>query len=271
LALGSRVHGALEAYYNGTDLLTAYGELLDVDRLIASEEFLDLEGLESEGEMGRIMLEGFLEWSSEEGLDAGYDIISNEETLEMPLPIDYNGEQVVLRGKMDMRVRRKIDGTRLIRDFKTVGQSFEVYSAGLAWDEQALTYLMLEAYHNRDGDRSDGMEFILLKKNKRTARANPPFYDRVEILHNQFELNSFWIRTLGTVTDLINVKKALDAGADHRLVAYPNPSQDWRWKMSEYLPLVQALYDGGPVDEIIEDLYEISDPNARYAEKEASE
>jgi hypothetical protein len=35
LALGTRVHGALEAFYNGEDLIEAYMKLLESDRYTA--------------------------------------------------------------------------------------------------------------------------------------------------------------------------------------------------------------------------------------------
>ena len=262
LALGSRVHNALEEYYkNDTPLLEAYSEFLTKDRVIAATEFLDLDELDSEGELGRIMLEGYLDWVDEEGVDAEYDIISNEETLMMPL---LNGE-VELQGKLDMRVRRKSDGTRLIRDFKTVGQSFDQYTSTLHLNEQVLTYMTLEAYHNTEEDRSSGALFTLFKKVKRSARANPPFYAQIEIEHNKFTLMSFWNQLHGVVSELFRVKTALDAGEDHRYVAWRRPSNDCRWKC-EYFTICPMVDDGSAVEDAIADMFEIGDPNARYTE-----
>ena len=269
LALGSRIHNALEDFYvNDTDLLESYAALVEKDRIIAITEWLDVEELESEAEMGRIMLEGYLEWLGEEGIDADYDIISNEETLSMPLPIP--GFNVELQGKLDMRVRRKSDGTRLIRDFKTVGQSFEQFTSTLHLNEQVMTYLTLEAYHNTADDRSDGAIFTLFKKNKRTARAKPPFYEQVEILHNVFTLRSFWQRLIGTVSDLMNVKQALAEGIDHRLVAYPSPSGDCKWKC-QFFSICHMVDDGSDFEDALSDHFEVGNPNARYEDKKGSE
>lgn len=269
LALGSRIHAALEEYYeNGTPLLDAYAVLMEADREIAVREWLDLDDLNSEGEMGRVMLEGYLEWVAEEGIDSDYDIISNEETLVMPIPIP--GANVELQGKLDMRVRRKSDGTRLIRDFKTVGQSFEQFASTLHLNEQVLTYMTLEAYHNTESDRSDGAIFTLMKKNKRTARANPPFYDQIEILHNQFTLRSFWQSLYGVISDLWKVKTQLDEGADHRLVAYKRATNDCRWKC-QFFSICGLVDDGSDVEDAINDMYEVGNPNARYDEKKGNE
>ncbi len=267
LALGSRVHGALEMFYrDGLDLIESYNALLDDDVVIAEAEWMNVDLVKSEGEMGRIMLEGYLDWIAEEGIDSEYDIISNEETLEMPL---LDGE-VVLRGKLDQRIRRKADGVRLIRDFKTVGQSFEVYARTLHLNEQVLTYMTLEAYHNKEGDRSEGAEFILLKKNKRTAAAKPPFYQREEILHNDFTLRSFYQRLHGTVTEIMNTKRWLTEGVDHRLVAAPHPTGECPWKC-QFFSICGMFDDGSAVDEAIADQFDVGNPDARYDDKKGTE
>lgn len=266
LALGTRVHAALEAFYNGEDLLKTYLTLLEEDRIRAITLGLDEDVLLSEGEMGRIMLEGYVHWISEEAIDAKYDIISNEETLEMPL---LDG-RVVLRGKIDMRLRRKSDGTRLIRDFKTVGQTFEQYASTLALNEQALTYMVLDAYRNTPEDRADGAMFTLLKKNKHTNRAKGPFYGEEEVLHNEFTLRSFWIRLNATVSDMMNVKDALDGGANHQGVAYPRPSNDCTWKCP-FFNICGSMDDGSPVEEMIADIYNVGNPDERYDDKKGNE
>lgn len=267
LALGTRVHGALEKHYEeGTDLLEAYAELMEQDREIARENWLNMDELESEGEMGRVMLEGYLEWLDEEGIDSDYDIISNEETLTMPIIPGV----VNLKGKLDMRVRRKSDGARLIRDFKTVGQSFAQYVSTLHLNEQVLTYMTLEAYHNTPEDRSDGALFTLFKKNKRTARAQPPFYDQVEVQHNDFTLRSFWKRLYGTVSDLMRTKEALDQGVEHQIVAYPRPSQDCRWKC-QFFSVCPLMDDGSAAEAAVTDMFEVGNPDARYDDKKGNE
>ncbi|URP22186.1 Cas4 family exonuclease [Microbacterium phage Big4] len=266
LALGTRVHGALEAFYNGEDLIESYMKLLKQDEIIAYANDLDVDALLSEGEMGRIMLEGYINWIEEEAIDSKYDIISNEETLEMPM---LDG-RVILRGKIDMRLRRKSDGTRLIRDFKTVGQTFQQYAATLNLNEQALTYMTLDAYHNTEEDRADGAIFTLLKKNKQTRTAKPPFYGEEEVLHNIFTLRSFWIRLNATLSDMMAVKDALDAGAPHQSVAYPRPSNDCTWKCP-YFSICGSMDDGSPVEEMIADLYTVGNPDERYNDKKGNE
>lgn len=115
LALGSRVHSALEQHYgHGVDLLDAHKRLVEMDREALVNDFRDTTDLDAEAELGRIMLEGYLEWAEETGVHSNLELISVEERIVTPL---FNGA-VELMGKLDQRVRRKTDGVRLFLDWK---------------------------------------------------------------------------------------------------------------------------------------------------------
>jgi hypothetical protein len=233
-----------------------------MDKLIA--DYRDTYDLEAEAELGRIMLEGYLQWMDEEGIDANLEKISNEEIITMPL---FDGE-VVLQGKLDMRVRRKNDGVRMFRDFKTVGGSFSDFANQAQMNEQILTYMLLESAQNKEpGERSEGGIFTMLKKVKRTANAKPPFYEQIEVRHNVFTLRSFWQRIHGAISDLMRVKKELDGGADPNFVAYPSPTKDCKWKCQFYTvcPLID---DGSAAEAAIEQMYEVADPYGYYGKEE---
>ena len=104
LALGSRIHEALDQYYStGKPLLEAHTDLVELEKAELLTDFRDVSELEKEAELGHIMLEGYLQWVEENGVDAELEMISTEETISMPM---FNGE-VELQGKLDMRVRRK--------------------------------------------------------------------------------------------------------------------------------------------------------------------
>lgn len=268
LALGSRIHAALDDYYaNGTPLLQSHEKLVEADRQILLDDYRDITTLEGEAELGRIMLEGYLEWVEENGIDAELEIVSTEETIIAPL---FNGE-VELQGKLDMRVRRKADGVRMFRDFKTVGGSLSDFANLANMNEQILTYMLLEATKTDEKERSDGGIFTMLKKVKRTAKATPPFYDQIEVRHNVFTLRSFWNRIHGTITDLMRVRKALDAGEDHAFHAYPSPSRDCKWKCQFYT-VCTLIDDGSASEEALSDMFEQADPYAYYgSDKKGSE
>lgn len=265
LALGSRIHEALDRYYStGQDLLEAHAELVAEDMAKLHAEMADTHDLEAEADLGRIMLEGYLQWMEEEGIDADLEMISTEEIIQMPL---FNGE-VVLQGKLDMRVRRKSDGVRMFRDFKTVGGSFSDFGSQAQMNEQIMTYMLLESAQNKDAtERSEGGIFTMLRKVKRTANARPPFYEQIEVRHNVFTMRSFWQRIHGTITDLMNVKKSLDAGADPNFVAYPTPSKDCKWKCQFYT-ICPLIDDGSAAESAISEMYEVSDPYGYYNKQE---
>jgi RecB family exonuclease len=267
LALGSRIHEALDQYYSSDgeiSLLDAHTALVkkDMDTMLA--EYRDTTALEGEAELGRIMLEGYLQWMDEEGIDSNLEKISNEEIITMPL---FDGD-VVLQGKLDMRVRRKNDGVRMFRDFKTVGGSFSDFASQAQMNEQILTYMLLEHAQNTDpSERSEGGIFTMLKKVKRTAAARPPFYEQIEVRHNVFTMRAFWQRIHGTISDLMGVKKALDEGSDPNFVAYPRPTKDCKWKCQFYT-ICPLIDDGSAAEAAISEMYEVADPYGYYGKTE---
>lgn len=268
LALGTRVHGALEAHYaDGVPLLVAHSQLVEIDRLLMEEAGRDTTSLDSEADLGRIMLEGYLEWSEENGIDADLDIISSEEKISVPL---FGGE-VELQGKLDMRVRRKSDGVRMFRDWKTVGGSLTDFANLLPMNEQNLTYMLLEMLKEGEENRSEGGIFTLFKKVKRTAAARPPFYDQIEIRHNIFTLRSFWDRIHGTITDLMRVRKALDEGENTMSVVYPTPTRDCKWKC-QFVSICTMFDDGSSAEQALTEMFEEADPYEYYGpDKKGSE
>jgi hypothetical protein len=268
LALGSRIHAALDDHYaNGVPLLEAHAKLVETDRQLLLADFRDTQDLDSEAELGRIMLEGYEQWVEENGIDAELEMISTEEKITAPL---FNGE-VELQGKLDMRVRRKGDGARMFRDFKTVGGSLSDFANLAPMNEQILTYMLLESTKVDEKERSDGGLFTMLKKVKRTATARPPFYDQIEVRHNIFTLRSFWDRIHGTIADLMRVRTALDSGEKHQYVAYPKPSRDCKWKC-QFFTICTLLDDGSAAEQAISEMYEVADPYAYYeTDKKGSE
>lgn len=260
LALGTRLHKALELHYSiGTPLIVAHSSLVEVEKSLLVGEGRDIYDLESEAQLGQIMLEGYLEWAEENGVDVDFEIVSTEETIIVPL---FNGE-VELQGKLDMRVRRISDGVRFFRDWKTVGTSIAEYASMAHLNEQILTYMLLEKMKEGEENRTDGGLITLLRKVKRTAKATPPFYDQIEVRHNIFTLRSFWNRLHGTITDLMRVRKALDVGESPSSFAYPHPTRDCKWKCP-FFSICPMFDDGSAVEIAIEELYEIGDPYSYY-------
>jgi hypothetical protein len=262
----------MDQYYSSDmtlDLLEIHSQLVLTDRKILMDDYRDTTDLEAEAELGHIMLAGYLEWVEDEGIDVELERISNEEIISMPM---FDGK-VELQGKLDMRVRRKSDGARMFRDFKTVGGSFTEFGSTAHMNEQILTYMTLEAAQNKDGERSDGGIFTMLKKVKRSAAAKPPFYQQIEVRHNIYALRNFWQRLQGSIGDMLNVRKALDEGANHQLVAYPRPSRDCKWKC-QFFSVCPLVDDGSAAEAAIEDSFAVGNPYDYYnstQEKKGSE
>lgn len=266
LPLGTRLHAALEAFYTvpDTDLLVKHKELLDADRMAMEEAGQDPSDLDSEGDLGRIMLEGYLDWLEETGADSEWEVVTAEQTVSTLL---FDGK-VELRGKIDMKVRRKEDGTIFTLDHKTA-KAPDLLATMAYMDEQFLTYHLLEMLQEENEFRCDGGIYNILKKVKRTASAKPPFYERVEVRHNAEYLKNFWTRVHGEIQDMLDVRDKLDAGVDHRFAAYPRPNNDCRWKCNHF-SLCPLLDDGSAAEHMIAIAYQVSDPNARYENKDGN-
>lgn len=260
LALGTRVHKALELHYNDQSygLLNHWANLAQHDRVLMEAAARDTTDFDNEVELGRIMLEGFEDWIRDEGIDSELEIIGNEQVLSTPM---LDG-RVELMAKIDQRVRRKVDGVRFLRDWKTAANIAEL-TKGAQLNEQFLTYMTIEAMQDDEEQRCDGALITILKKVKRTASAKPPFYEQIEVRHNIFTLRNFWTRLVGELTEMVGVRDQLDAGADHHLVAYPRPSRDCSWKC-EFVSICPMFDDGSAVEQAIEVLYQIGDAYDYY-------
>ncbi len=271
LALGSRIHKALELYYaelakgltsDEADLVGIWKTLCDDDRLSILAGGGVTETFDGEVELGRIMLEGYLEWVEDEGIDSDLEIISQEETLDAEI---LDGKVKVV-GKIDQRVRRKADGTRLIRDFKTAAQFADLYKT-LPMNEQFQLYMVLEMLKKDEWDRVSGAIVTALRKNKRTASSKPPYYDQIEVQHNIFALRNFYRRLLGVASDILEMWEKLDAGEDHHIVAYPTPTRDCSWKCP-FASGCSMFDDGSNVEMWLADNFEEKSPFAYYGDSD---
>lgn len=266
LKLGVRLHNALEMFYvDGIHPVEAYNRLMRVDnaeflKTFEANDPIVVKKYNSEAELGRIMLEGYVEWLVETNADTKIKILSVEKTISAQIGPD---PRVYVQGKVDMHIERE-DGSVGIFDHKSA-VSFDVYYKTSHMSEQLMTYITLEQAENPD-ENIDGGTYNLLKKVKRTGTAKPPFYDRMDVRFNDDSLESFMIRLEGTLRDIMFTRDALDAGQDHRSVAYPRPSNDCTWKCP-FFSMCTMLDDGSNAGQYLEDFFEQVDPNERYLNK----
>lgn len=264
LALGSRVHKVLEGYYKkGLSLADEHARLLEEARVMMADDGFSLEKLDTEGELGRLMLEGYEEWVESEGLDADLATLGVEEILKY----DILPGMVRLIGKIDLRVHRLRDDTRAILDFKTSANFADVtVTAHMA--PQLLTYMVLDHATGDEKTRVDGGIYRMLKKVKRGPRAIPPYYQELVVRHNVFFLRSFWQRLRGTLTDMYNARRAIESGEDPMYHAYPTPTRDCSWSCP-FLKICPMFDDGSGAADALRDAFTRTDPYDYYHDSES--
>jgi hypothetical protein len=218
----------------------------------------------------RAMVEGYVQWLEETGADAELRVTAAEAPLTAQLTLD-DGREVTAIGKLDVRVRRVTDDVNLFLDHKTVGD-LRSPAVTLPQNEQMLHYMLLEWLNTPEGERHcDGALYNMLKRTRRSAKATPPFYDRVEVRHNPVELESYKRRMLATSRDVLDAVARLDRGEYHLEVVYPSPNGNCKWDCS-FFAVCNLLDDGSAgVNDMISALYHQVDPRDRYDVKSSDE
>lgn len=263
LALGTRVHAALEAMYaDGADLMDEYNRLAEIDRDIYMETpdafFTDnVDKFNKEVELGRVMLEGFKEWAEEEGIDSDIEVVGPELSLSATI----KDGKITLMGKKDLTIRDHMDDTLIIRDFKTA-QNISDYDKTTPIDSQIPFYLYLEKLIDPD-EKIDGGQFVVLRKVKRTARSNPPYYKVYRTRANPHKLEAMEAKVDGITDEMLLFRNRLLRGADHHKIAYPNPTKDCSWDCPFY-DLCPMMDDGSNYIRMLESEYVQGNPLERY-------
>jgi hypothetical protein len=281
-AIGTRVHRALQAWYapdghprvdprdalervivqDRTALIASARERGHDDFVIANltDEFSKVSSLE------RAMIEGYVQWLAETGADAELRVVAPETVVSVNVDVprrDGHDTEVELKGLLDVRLVRTTDEVRLFMDHKTVAD-FTNPVRTLHQNEQMLHYHLLEwlALAGTD-DRCDGALYNMLRKVKRTARATPPFYQRVEVRHNDFELESYKTHLLATTDQLLEATERLDAGQSPQRIAYPTRTRDCAYDC-DFFAVCSMLDDGSRAEDALASLFVVTDPMTRY-------
>lgn len=255
--LGTRIHAALEAHYGyAIDPLAALRAVYAAEKGSRPDAAAELD---HEHEYAHIMVAGYLDWAAETGIDEEYDVIEAESTVESAFTLD-DGTIAVVSGKLDQITRRRLDNAQVLRDFKTVGTLHK--ADHLVLDEQFRTYAVLLERSRGDTVRIDGGLYAMLRRSKQTARATGPHYEQVHISYNRHEYDSMVLRLRGVLTDMHHVTMQLDAGVDHRLVAYPTPILDRCGWDCPFVHICPMFDDGSRVDAALRDNFIRRDPYA---------
>lgn len=218
----------------------------------------------------RAMVEGYVQWLEETGADAELRITDSETPLVVDVEVDMGGDYhheirpVQFIGLLDVRATRTTDNVKLFVDHKTVGD-LAAPIVTLPQNEQMLHYHLMEFLALEDSDvRCDGALYNMLRRVKRSPRAKPPFYDRIEVRHNKFELESYRRRALAATREILVTIDRLERGEEHLDVVYPSPTPECRWSC-DFFAVCNLLDDGSRgVDDMLNALYRPTNPLERY-------
>ena len=258
--VGNLVHTALEEYYDPSKGGNPQHSLLVRARKMIDADPENAETIAKNAELASIMTEGYLEWVTEEGVDADLDVYAAEETLEAELPGGH-----VLMGKLDARAMQKSTGLRVFLEHKTVASLGDL-PATAQTNRQFKTYFLLEFLNG--GERTDAVLLNMLKKVKRTARATPPFYARHSVRYNTDEIRNHWKHVVALSREMDLVRMRLDDGEDHHDVCPPNPDQCCGTWNAPFRGVCSMFDDGSDIEGLLAVEYEEYDPMERYKEDE---
>lgn len=218
----------------------------------------------------RAMIEGYVQWLEETGADAELRITDSETPLVVDQVVNMGPDhahaqrEIQFIGLLDVRATRTTDNVKLFVDHKTVGD-LTAPVVTLPQNEQMLHYHLMEYLSLEDVDeRCDGALYNMLRRVKRSPRAKPPFYDRIEVRHNRFELESYRRRALAATRDILITVDRLERGDDHLDVVYPSPTPNCRFDC-DFFAVCNLLDDGSRgVNDMLSALYRTTNPLERY-------
>lgn len=225
LALGTRVHAALEHYYKGLgDPLARHEELFRADLEAAEEADAPpwaLDQLYKDVIVGRNCVSGHQQWLEDTGADEIFDIVGAEMTVTAPIL----GGRVQILGKVDVLFRRRDNGFLVVNDLKTDGgrpgvreqleRSWQHHIYLIALRLTDPTAIVGEAY------------YTIIRKLARPSRSTSPIVERHRVpgttrmadtkLKQLEVICSEMLRTMANIeTD----------GMNH---AFPSPNHECQW------------------------------------------
>lgn len=272
--LGTRVHGALQAYYDiegkrGREAALEWlenlrqQELADITTDNGDIDPIGADAINKEHALALVMVEGYCDWVEDEGNDLDLEVVETEAAIRAPSPVP----GVELIGKLDVLLRRISTGDLGFMDHKT-GDNFAQQLRMLSLDEQFRQYALMLAIKAKQEGKSPVRFQIrnMLKKSKRTSRAKPPFYERYEVYISDAELRNFWDRLFGEITDIIAFEERVTR-ENHRHVAYPSPRNECSWDC-DFVDVCPLFDDpNADPDYVLTERYVEGDPHEHYEGK----
>lgn len=258
---GTAVHAGLQAVYSGGDWRQAIHAW--ADSYLYTVEDGDGEaiarqlppGIVKQRDLALIMVEGYVDWLRETGADAGERTLWVERRINFPVGV-IRGHQVYVSSKIDRMVQDTHTGEYVVEDHKTV-QSLDI-GAQLAVDDQLLTYVTAARFEGLVVPR---MRHNMLRTVKRTARATPPFYGRVEMPVNDEQLDHHWTHLTTVLDRMVEETITLAEHPElHHRYAEPFPTKDCSWDCP-FIGVCPMMDDGSDWEGVLGAMYRTNDPD----------
>lgn len=264
ISIGNRVHDALAAYYSPESVDPVAFATAAFEADVAANP-TQSDAMIKEQALVVIMLEGYMEWLAETGIDSDLTIIGSEQMAEVKL-----NDDTALISKLDVVVMRERDGFRGALEHKTV-QSLKDPLPTLQIDTQFLTehlvrYLSLMEQGASSEEAQQACQGVLwngLRKVKRTGSSKPPYFHREDVRHNVEQLRSHWKHCVAIAQEMAVKVAALDNGVSHHSACVPNATKDCSWDC-DFFKVCAMADDGSDFEGALGALFEVGDPLARY-------
>jgi hypothetical protein len=226
LALGTRVHAALEAYYSGeTSDPVAWIEEASrnaLSDLEADSDAMpwDISTMYEDIIIGRNCLTLYMEWLEDTDADALYKTVTVEEKVEVPI---LDG-RAILRGKVDHLKEDVTSGIYCAEDFKTTADWRGGLREQLERSYQHWCYL-IAMQHNYPERIVDCAQYTVIHKYKKVPAnpSNPPV-QRFTVPATRRNLVAKTAQIERIALEMINLRDKTDPA-----VFYPSPGQQCAW------------------------------------------
>lgn len=220
LAIGTRVHAALECYYKDLgDPLDEFDALTNT-----AEQHLrdieappwDFEALKKETVIGRNCVEAHQDWLEEEGEDYNYDVFAVEQVLSTPM---LDG-RILLKGKADVIFKERDTGFLIVNDLKTTSAITSALREEFERSWQHYIYLICAAitYPDQIIHRSS---YTVMKKFVTPPRTNSPVVVRWRVPGTSMSIPHRKVQLEHILRDML---VAYETGSN-----YPSPQMGCSW------------------------------------------
>lgn len=227
LALGTRVHAALEALYLGeTDDPVAWIDAKGREDLAALEvnndaKPWDFDKMYEDMIVGRNCVEIYMQWLADTDADANLRTVSVEEKVEVPI---LDG-RAILRGKVDLLQEDVTSGLLCVNDFKTTADWGGGLREQLERSYQHWCYLIGMQYTYPDRN-VECARYTVLRKVKKIPATAPkvPLIQRFTVPATRRNIGMKTAQIERIALEMINLRDKTDPA-----VFYPAPGKACTW------------------------------------------